>query len=234
MAAPRYRTVTMGVVEQMPTGDLPRHYHREGYANVILSGSFVEAAFAGRADVEAGDVLLHGAFDAHADMGGFSRGPRILRLPWFDATVEGHFRLADPDLLVRLAERDISAALEALQDQLRSMRRHASTLSWPERLAIDLKQRPRFSLTDWADAHRLSPETVSRGFRRHFGVSPQRYRLEAKTREAWRRAIVEPVSLTRIAHEVGFADLAHMTRSIILLTGLPPQEWRRRHTSRAV
>jgi AraC-like DNA-binding protein len=224
-----YRRIKIGV-ETMPGTDVVRHYHREGYANVILGGSFIEAGFAGRSHVEPGDVLLHGAFDAHANMGASSRGVRVLRLPWSEAVREGHFRVTDPDRTARLAEHDVSAAVADLREQVRETPRREQ--GWPERLADDLGQLTSFRMDHWAEANGLTPETVSRAFRRHFGVSPQRFRLETRSRNAWRRVLRDPSSLTTIAHEVGFADLAHMTRGIADLTGFPPSVWRSARPSR--
>lgn len=208
----------------MPGADVPRHYHREGYANIVLEGSFTEAAFVGQSRPEAGDVLLHAAFDAHANTSVSNGGVTVLRLPWDRDSREGCFRLIDPDRIARLAETDVRAAQEETRQQLGAV--PDSVPAWPERLAADLRRRSQFRLQDWADANGLAPETISRNFKRCYGISPQRYRLESKTRQAWRRVLRESISLTDLAHDSGFADLAHMTRNITLLTGYPPSHWR--------
>jgi transcriptional regulator GlxA family with amidase domain len=43
----------------------------------------------------------------------------------------------------------------------------------------------------------------------------------------WRHIVTDLDSFTQIAHETGFADLAHMNRSIAALTGAGPTHWRR-------
>ena len=98
---------------------------------------------------------------------------------------------------------------------------------WPEQLASDLKTCPGLRLSQWAESQGLAPETVSRSFKRVFGVSPQRFRLEYRARQAWLRCVAGTGSLTAIAHELGFADLAHMSRSVAALTGRSPRDWRR-------
>jgi AraC-like DNA-binding protein len=211
-------------VEQVATGDRARHYHREGYANLVLSGRFVEAAFAGRSRVGPGDVLIHGAFDAHADMSGGPRGPTVLRLPWRAVATEGRFKVADPDQIARLAERSVAAAVEALAEMLEEPA--AGETHWTARLAAELAHGSEVPLHQWAEENGLSPPTVSRGFAKAFGASPKCFRLEARARNAWRRVVEERGSLTAIAHEAGFADLAHMSRSIAALTGRPPSYWR--------
>lgn len=217
------RSVVAGV-EKVPTGDQARHYHREAYATVILSGRFVETSFAGRSAVGPGDVLLHGAFDSHANVGGAPGGPTILRLPWFGSGQEGRFAIADPDALVRLAERCPFEARDMLAREI--IAADSDTSHWVDRLAAEIGDGRVDSLADWAEHNRLSPETVSRGFGRAFQVSPKLFRLETRARTAWRAVVGGRERLTVIAHRTGFADLAHMSRSIRLLTGASPRQWR--------
>jgi AraC-like DNA-binding protein len=218
-----FRSIGYGV-DHVAQGDVPRHSHREAYANVVLAGSFTEAGFAGRSRAVPGTVLLHGPFDCHANMAGGGRGPTIIRLPWRGGCHEGAWRVRDPDLLARLAGRDPWEAGIALSEMLEPI--EAQPRSWSDDLAGALTAPEPVRLREWAEARSLDPSTVSRGFRNAFGVSPQRFRFEARARIAWRRIVAEPIALTRIAHECGFADLAHMSRSITALTGAAPALWR--------
>jgi AraC-like DNA-binding protein len=195
-----------------------------GYATVVLVGSFIEASFAGRAEVGPGDVLLHGRFDCHANEALSQRGPQILRLPWWDDSLEGHFRVRDPDELAQIAERDPFEAALRLRDSLEPARhgeRH-----WSEMLARALSESPELCLQGWAERAGLAPSTVSRGFHRRFGVTPRMFRLEVRARRAWAALTRSTASLTSIAHEFGFADLPHMSRSIASFTGSAPSWWR--------
>ena len=204
---------------------LPRHHHRHGYASVVLAGRFTEASFCGLAAAEPGDVLLHGRFDCHADHGDAGAGAiQILRLPWADDQVEGHFRVRDPDALVRLAERDPQAAAEVLAHELQPA--PAPHPHWASLLATELRREVPLSLQAWAARTGVRPEALSRGFGRYFGASPKRYRLEARSRHAWQTVMRSPQTLTAIAHECGFADLAHLSRSVRALTGASPSAWR--------
>jgi len=203
---------------------LARHRHVGGYATVVLAGSFIEASFAGRAQVVPGDVLLHGRFDCHANEALSLRGPQILRLPWCDDSLEGHFRTPDPDELARIAERDPFEASLRLRDSLEPAcpgERH-----WAEILATALCTSPELCLNSWAERAGLAPATVSRGFQRRFGATPRMFRLELRARRAWAALIQSTASLTSIAYEFGFADLAHMSRSIASFTGWAPSWWR--------
>ena len=208
----------------MACGDVARHVHREAYANVILAGTFTEAAFAGRNRVGPGMALLHGPFDAHANVEGGSRGPTIVRLPWAGGCREGAYRVRDPDLLARLSQSDPWEAERALADMLEPV--DVQPRCWADDLAIALTSPEHLCLRDWAEERSLNPTSLSRGFRNAFGVSPQRFRLEARSREAWRRIVTDLHSFTQIAHECGFADLAHMNRSLAALTGAGPTHWR--------
>lgn len=209
-----------------PTGDVPRHFHREGYANVVLSGGFTQLSFSGRHRVAPGSALLHAAFDAHANVQGSSRGSVILRLPWLNRTIEGAYAVRDPDLLARLAERDPIEASIALNGMLEPVA--SPEQGWEDALTTALSRSAPFRLRDWAEKRSINPAVLSRGFRSVYGTLPQRFRLEARTRWAWARLTAEPTDLTTIAHDCSFADLAHMSRSVRALTGANPLVWRKR------
>ena len=224
MAGNRYRDVRWGV-EALPAAcSLPRHRHRGAYANVVLAGSFVEASFAGRFRAEPGQVLLHGSFDCHSNDAFKSSRPEILRLPWFDDAPEGCFRVRDPESLVRVAAEDANEAARQLRESLEPI--PGGDEDWPELLASALGNDASLTLSEWADLNGIAHETVSRGFGRAFGVTPKLFRLEARTRRAWRAVVTSSVTLTDIAHREGFADLAHMSRSIRDFTNASPTAWR--------
>jgi AraC-like DNA-binding protein len=219
-----YRSIQVGL-ETFPRGSAPpRHRHLEGYASVVLAGSFVEAGFGGRVKVEPGDVLLHGRFDCHANSSSCSRAVQVLCLPWMDDWVEGHFCITDPDLLARLAERDPRESMVALAENLQVVK--TPLQHWTGRLASALRGTPSLSLSRWAGEVGVRPEALSRGFHREFGVSPKQFRLEARARRAWLEILRSPQTLTTIAQDFGFSDLAHLSRSVRSLTGYPPSAWR--------
>ena len=198
---------------------------------MVLAGSFEEAGFSGRFIAKPGDVLLHGDFDCHANRTLTRSKLNILRLPWSDNLREGHFRVADPDALVALAERDVFAAAAQLGRHLIQI--PVPRLHWTERLQQTLRRDACVRLENWAEAENLAPETVSRGFRRAFGVAPRAFRLESRARQAWNRILTANSPLTDIAFDFGFADLAHLTRAVRALTGAPPSFWRQRSAANA-
>lgn len=204
---------------------LPRHRHDHGYASVVLAGRFTEASFWGLMPAKPGDVLLHGPFDCHSDYGQGGGGTiQILRLPWVNGHIEGHFHVSDPDELVRVAKEDPQAAMELLALKMRPA--HATNPHWTHVLALALRSEGPLSLQEWAARTGVRPEALSRGFRRYFGTSPKLYRLEARSRRAWQKVVQSTQTLTTIAHECGFADLAHLSRSVRALTGASPSAWR--------
>jgi AraC-like DNA-binding protein len=220
-----YRSVPFGV-ETLPDHQVqrPRHRHGAGYATVVLAGNFIESSFAGRMVARAGDVLLHGRFDCHADAPQGVRPIQILRLPWDDDSLDGHFVTHDPDRLAQLAERDPYEAMRTLAHELRAAERREQ--HWTNALAARLASPAKLSLHHWATDRGLRPEELSRGFRSTFGVSPKRFRLEVRSRRAWGAVVTSLCALTYIAQDYEFADLAHMSRSIRALTGHSPTAWR--------
>src|ERR1700684_3568593 len=181
--AQRYRSIRFGVETLDPGPIVPRHRHIAGYATVVLRGAFEEASFAGRFVARPGDVLLHGAFDCHGNRMTTRRPMQILRLPWTDNSLEGHFQVADVDLLARLAEQDLGEAVKTLRNALRP--RSAIDSHWTERLAQTLRTAKNVRREECAESHNWTPETVSRGFYNAFGVLPKVFRLEARARRAW-------------------------------------------------
>lgn len=202
-----------------------RHRHAHGYAALVLAGGYVEAGDSGRRAVSAGEVVLHEAFEAHANRFG-SRGACVLNLSLPDGWRPdmSFMSIPDGDEIARLAECDLPAATASLVEQLAPV--PAQPADWPDLLATALRDDSRICLGAWARQAGIAPASVSRGFRQAFGVSPVRYRSEARARQAWRR-LPDATSLAELAVETGFADQAHMTRAIVALTGAPPGRWRR-------
>jgi AraC-like DNA-binding protein len=219
-----FRSVIAGVETLSPGASMARHHHNEGYATIVLAGSLTEVSFAGRMCAEAGDVLLHGRFDCHLDKGGMKGPLQILRLPWPHDTIEGQFRVTDPDALARLAEIDPERASARLHEELRPVA--ARERYWVDELAEALRSGSELPLQEWAEIRGLRPTTLSSVFHREFGVYPKRFRLESRTRLAWREIVRSTASLTEIALNLGFSDLPHLTRSIHLFTGRSPRDWR--------
>ncbi len=204
---------------------VPRHRHEHAYAAIVLAGGYEECGSHGRFRVGPGDVLLHGPFDAHLDRF-FAAGAHILNLvvPALALPRFRRGRVADADIIARLAQRDRCAAGDELVRQLRAQ--PPVCVDWPDLLAAELLRDPSCRLDAWARRHGLAPATISRGFRRTFGVTPAAFRLEARTHRAFERIVTSAQPLADLAQATGFADQAHLTRAVRALTGASPAAWR--------
>jgi AraC-like DNA-binding protein len=210
---------TMDVGRHAPGESLPRHRHARGYVALVLDGGYDEAGDQGRLSATAGTVVVHGDWTAHRDCFG-ARGAQVLNLPLPAGLAPGAGHIADPDAAARLAERDAVAAAAYVRAHFRPGA--ARRCDWPDLLADALTADPDLALTLWADRVGLDPASVSRGFLRAYGVSPKRFRLEARTRRAIAALASWRGSLADLAADQGFADQAHLARSVVALTGSPP------------
>ena len=202
---------------------MPRHRHAEPYLAIVVEGGYLEGGDSGRLEARPGDVLLHAAFDAHRDAF-MPRGATVLNLPLPPGTQSGFGRIEDVDAIVRLFERD---AWQASSEALAGLSSRDALLGdWPDLLATALGSDPDLLIGDWAECVGLDPASVSRGFGRAYGVSPKRFRLEAKARHAVRRLPYWQGSLAALAAELGFADQAHMSRAVAAMTGHAPARFR--------
>lgn len=223
---PTFAPVTLGRERWLSGSNLSRHRHEQGYICLVLSGGFEEAGDCGRRIVRAGDVNCHGPLDAHCDRFAVGGAETInFNLPhWTDPPV-AFGRVHDPDLIARTAERDYDAARHLLLLMIEPASYPAH--DWPDELASDIRSQPDLCLTGWAERRGMAPASVSRGFRRVYAVSPSAFRAQIRARTAWRSLVTSNTPLAVVALESGFADQAHMTRTLTTVTGRRPSEWRR-------
>ena len=206
-------------MESAPSSRFARHHHAQPYAALVIRGSCHEAGDRGRFRAEAGGVFAHTSFDAHGDDIG-RHGAAFINFP-LESPLSGWFgRIEDVDSVLRLYERDPTEAAECFQEQFRPIA--AGDNDWPDLLARDIAADPDLMLSQWADAHGLHPASVSRGFRKAYGVSPKRFRVERIASSAARRVLQTRDPLSEIAAACGFADQAHMTRAICAIFGVTP------------
>ena len=198
---------------------LPRHRHAEPYVAVVLRGGYQEAGDEGRFAAQPGTVIVHGCWAAHLDRFG-ACGAEVLNLPTVAGLAPGVGTIDDPEAVARMAEREPLAAAAHLRDGL--SRHTVGPADWPDLLAEALRTDPDLALAPWARRMKLEPASVSRGFARAYGVSPKRFRLEARTRRAIAALADWHGSLADLAADQGFADQAHLTRSVGAMTGVPP------------
>lgn len=211
---------------------LPRHRHAEPHVTLVLAGTYSEVGDEGRWIARTGDVLVHHPYAAHSN-GIAACGARVLNLPVRTATPSfACGRCIDVDAVASLAEGNLCDAATSLLENTR--KRAADSQDWPDALAAYLKGAPDTSIGDWALEHGLARESVSRLFRSAFGLSPKRFRSEARALAAWREILETNAPLASIAAGLGFADQAHMTRAVAVLTGVTPGAWRKEAHARKV
>lgn len=197
---------------------------------LVLSGGYEEAGDRGSLRVRSGDIVIHGAYEAHLNRYD-ADGSEVLNLalPWCFESPTPVMRIKDPDAVVRTAERDPQEAATMALSLMQPVRPDGTERSpdWPQELAAALRSDPNLRLSDWAYKHYLAEETVSRGFQKVFGISPSAYRAQHRATRAWRMIVAGRDNLSEIAALTGFCDQAHMTRGVRAVTGKAPGEWRR-------
>ena len=169
--AGQFHEATLGR-ELCDAGDLPRHRHASGYMTLILAGGYDEAGDVGRFRVRPGDLLVHRPFEAHRNAFG-RRSAEVLNLPLVDLPHLGALnRLADPDLVARLAEGDPAAAARAAAEQARP---GEGEVDWPDELAAALRaESDLFRIGHWGARARPCPgqrlAALSPGLRHESGT----------------------------------------------------------------
>ena len=202
---------------------IARHHHWGGYVTVVLGGGYQEAGFDGRLNLVPGDVVVHRRLDAHLDHIG-PGGADLVNLPLpHGLSLPTTFRVDDPDEVARIAEVDLVEAA-------RRLRPHGDVTTqsdWPDTLALVLTASDEQRLGQWADGMGLAAETLSRGFRAAYGITPARFRAEVRARRAMEMILEGDTSLASIAIDCGYSDQPHLSRAIVGLTGQPPGRLRK-------
>jgi AraC-like DNA-binding protein len=214
---PGRETIEAGLV-------MPRHRHIDAYALLVVAGALSQVSYGGRVRLTAGDILVQPTLDCHSNV---TSGAQVLRLAW--PAVEGLggvYRLENLDEIVRAAQHDADEASLIAQASVERCARSACARDWPDLLANDLAAGRVRRLRHWAERNALEAETVSRGFTRAYGIGPAQFARELKVRAAWLAIARTRASFAAIAADTGFADQAHMTRSIKAISGAPPRAWR--------
>jgi AraC-like DNA-binding protein len=209
-----------------PRAQLDWHSHAEPYAALVLAGGYAESGDGGRFRAEPGHVVIHTPFSAHADRVS-AKGAVVVNLPLAiaDSLSLQSGIVADPEGVLRLFAEDPSSLGETLRASLAPL---PISDDLPDRLAAALERPDAVGIADWAVANAVSPRTITRHFTAAFGIAPAHYRWRARVRAAWRSLVTTDQPLITVAHDWGFADQAHMSRSVRQLTGRPPNWWRKR------
>ncbi|MGO8920074.1 MAG: helix-turn-helix domain-containing protein [Stellaceae bacterium] len=102
--------------------------------------------------------------------------------------------------------------------------------SWQRRVVaryLEENLADQISLPKLAEMARLSPCHFSRSFKKTFGMPLRRYHMSRRIDWA-KNLLVQPgLSVTEIAHQVGFADTSSFSVSFRNVVGRSPREYRR-------
>ena len=138
-------------------------------------------------------------------------------------------RYADRFELAETITRLVSAAISGSGPPASSLR--APTETARRRLVDGTRQilscDPAASLHDLARRQSVSPHHLSRVFHASTGTTLSTYRNQLRVRHALDRLAEGERSLTSLANDLGFADHAHMTRTVRRETGAAPSALRR-------
>ena len=106
---------------------------------------------------------------------------------------------------------------------------HATMSPWLLRAREFLHEQFRRSVPLAALAHEVGvdPVTLSRQFRREFGMTPGEYVRARRVDWCLEQLAITRESISTIAHRAGFSDQSHFTRACTARVGMPPAAYRR-------
>lgn len=237
---------------QTPAHEVLPHEHADGHFIVVLSGRYRSSARGADRLLGAGDVLWNPPGTRHQDSF-LDLGSRFVALSLGARQVAdlalldgGARRLAAAAQAVAqdLARQPVAvdlAGLLQIEEQCHRLcalsRAHAAPddpaargrgePAWlrrcMEQLVDDCVQPLR--LADLAAAAGVHPVSLSRAFRRHYGLSPGALQRRALLNVAARR-LREGQPIADVAAQLGFADQSHFTRLFRAEYGCTPAAWR--------
>lgn len=94
------------------------------------------------------------------------------------------------------------------------------------RAALDMAVYSGQGAREILSGHDLSYRQLSRYFAAAFNVSPKKYQLQARLREAEQLLRSTNLSITAIAYELGFASSQHFATQFAAFSGRPPSKYR--------
>lgn len=111
-------------------------------------------------------------------------GAVVLNLPLrrSESFTPGLAWIADLHLIARTAEKDRTEAISLLLATVK--RQESKSVDWPDELASALMQNPSQILSRWGIRNGLAAWTLSRGFVRVFGISPEAFRARVRAGQA--------------------------------------------------
>ena len=248
------QTAGLHVVESVykPNQSMPWHTHQWPYFTFVLRGGYTEDCQGKTWDIAEGDVVLHGAGEAHANRIN-AADSYLLNLEftqcWLDRINECGARLdsrfiASGGYFLHLGNRlhrelwsedRISSlcieglALELIAEIARRRIRAPRNARWLQQaieyLRANFKESP--TLAEVAEAAGVHPVHLAREFRRQQGLTVCEYLRKLRVDLACQELVTSEQPIVDIAVKAGFCDHSHMTRVFHRQTGLTPTEFRK-------
>ena len=97
---------------------------------------------------------------------------------------------------------------------------------WLRRVRERLDDDPSAGVAHLAGEVGVHAVSLSRAFRRHYGMSVSDLRRRARLRRAAAQLASDAERLSRVAHAAGYADHAHLCRDFRRLAGMAPSKFR--------
>lgn len=227
----------------------PRHGHDAAYFTLVMHGAYDERVGRASTDARAGRLIFHPSGEEHAVdfRAPTTRVVRLLPLPAMlsAATLLGLDlskpipRLASAQLLMRRVVRvatsesvDAPLVVDALASELlvelagdgEGSTRSSAACAAQARALIDAGPTRLHTLAELASGSGCHPMTLARAFRRAHGCSIGTYARRARLRHACALLVARAMPISMVAATCGFADQAHLTRSLRRATGRTPGE----------
>lgn len=130
--------------------------------------------------------------------------------------------------VVESARRIVTLLAHGVEPRRTTDERILRALAW-----INAHIREQITLDDVAAAVFLSPSRFRHLFVEQMGMGLRPYLLWRRFMRTW-GIIMEGTSISRAAHEAGFADAAHFTRTSTRMIGLAPSTFRVSHSPAAL
>lgn len=243
--------LTITATRYRPGDVLPPHSHEQPYLFVMIAGALRECASGRDYDCTRGWLVFNRAGEPHRDLVHESGAEGLnIGLPadWLPASCRGPescepfvYRFAGPALTAvgalqfAMQARDCLRTLgveEAVTGLLDSLCRPSVSRGraprWLDRaeMAVRAHYRDGLSLGTVAGAAGVHPAHLCREFRRAFGCTLTQYAARLRGDDAVARLFGTTDSLATVAAKTGFADQAHLTRTIRRLFGTTPARLR--------
>lgn len=236
-----------------PKGRIPMHAHERAHFCFVLSGNYLESIGTRRFERRHAALVFYPEDISHAEEH-FADGRHFLveiepvvldRMREYGARLEQTVSM-DLDSSICLASRmyqEFDAAdefaplvLESIATELlvATTRSFSNTLekgppNWLKRAKEYLRQsfvEPP-GLSELALAASVHPAHLARVFRQYEHCTPGEYVRRLRISKARTRLLASHAPIVEIAHELGFSDQSHFTRSFRAETGITPGEYRR-------